>query len=321
MFAHEGGNNEPLSMLTNNREYNYDVFFTRKRIEINYVRKGKLLPRCKGCFLLKKEQIKKSDKIEYIAISANTRCNSDCIYCPTHRNKQYYNSLSDISILPFIKKIIDKKILSKNCHVEFGGGEPVLHKEFEEVLNLMIDYGITGYKIHSSGIKYSNAIEKCLKFDKSEIVISIDSGNKTTYKQIKNTDKFDTVWQNTGNYVVAQNNNKEQVQVKYILIPGINDNINEIIDFFKQIIKYNVQIVLIDIETFWYKKNNKNIKEVEKMFKYVKIFEHISKNIGIKSGHYATFCCAVNDYHKMYDDCENLIDDNEINELCKKIRL
>ena len=65
-----------------------------------------------------------------------------------------------------IKDMIEKKILSKNSTITFGGGEPTILQEFEELVYLLLDYDVYNIRIHSDGIKYSPAIEKVLKLGK-----------------------------------------------------------------------------------------------------------------------------------------------------------
>ena len=53
--------------------------------------------------------------------------------------------------------MIDNKILSKNATITFGGGEPTILQEFEELVYLLLDYDVYNIRIHSDGIIYHTA--------------------------------------------------------------------------------------------------------------------------------------------------------------------
>ena len=137
MYAHSDKNDLPVSRITYNMRYNFDDFLNKKNLSRKNFRKGIIEDRCKGCYVLKKKNWNKQFKIKNMAISTNTTCNSNCIYCYTHNNKQAFNSVPDIPIYDFIEKYIKKKVITADCEVQFGGGEPVLNYEFEKILNLL----------------------------------------------------------------------------------------------------------------------------------------------------------------------------------------
>jgi adenine C2-methylase RlmN of 23S rRNA A2503 and tRNA A37 len=166
---------------------------------------------------------------------------------------------------------------------------------------LFINNNFKSIKIHSSGIKYSPAIEKALKKDICNLIISPDSGNSEIYKRIKNTDAFDEVWNNIKKYSAAQNTLKNMVKIKYIILFGINDSKELIDEFFNKIIEANIKHVLIDADMAWYQDNKENKDKIEELFKKLKYMEDYAKKIGIEYGHNSVICCAIGKYHQLYD--------------------
>lgn len=304
-YAHLASSPFPISPLIKNRTYNFSDFFKRKQNARKLARKGIIQPTCKGCYLLKKAKWMNEDKIKCIAISTNTSCNSNCIYCYTHINKRFYNNLSEIPVYEFLQKSIKTKKIEQNCEIQIGGGEPVLNSEFEKIMNLFIENSFDNIRIYSSGIQYSEAIQRSLENDLlKELVISIDSGNSDLYKRIKNNDNFFEVIKNVKRYCESQNRNKKQVRLKYVIIPYVNDNLDAINDFFEVVTETNIQFVLIDVEMNWFKENNEDENKIKGIFKLVKYMEKMCKNLNIEYGHFPSICYAIEKFHDMYDKTE-----------------
>lgn len=278
-YFHSDKNYMPVTPLTGNLNKDFKNFLNQKAKDKKSHKDGKIILRCQNCFQLEKKQWDNSNKIKRIAISANRKCNSDCIYCTTHTNKEYYNSIEDVSVYDFIKKLFDNNLISKDCTVQIGGGEPVMHFEFEKLINLFIDLLSSRITVYTSGIEYSKGIERAIKLNRANIVISIDSGNRTLYKKIKNVDKFDVVSENLKKYCEAQKGTTElhQAAMKYVLIPYVNstrENIKEFLMLAKEIGCFAVRF---DIENVWYKNNCNNINSVKYIFKLMKYFEETSE--------------------------------------------
>ncbi len=300
-YWHNNANNIPVSKVSEQNKYDFKDFIYKKKKIKKEQRKGIINERCRGCLLLKKQAWNKSLKINNMAISSFSKCNSDCIYCSTHRNKKYYNSLPDIPIMDFLNNLDKKNMLGDDIHIEFGGGEPTIADEFEDIINFFIAKSKKTIKIHTSGIKYSRGIERLLKQDKCELIISPDCGTSELYQKIKNTDKFKEVWENIKRYVQAQNLNKKQVFAKYIIIPGINDNNGEIISFFNQIIKAGVNNVLADIESSYYKNNSNNIEKTKEIFSVFKFMKEYSEKNNLSFNYNMQAVVAIEKYHSLFD--------------------
>ena len=300
-YAHPSSSMVPISPLDKNNNYNFSDYFKKKKKMRKDARNGKIKPTCSGCYMLKKAVWEDVDKIQCMAISTNTSCNSNCMYCYTHRNKEYFNSKVDIPIYDFIKKSIKEKKIDSDCEIQIGGGEPLLKPEFEKIINIFADNFFDNIRIYSSGIKYSQGIQRCLENDFiKELVISVDSGSRELYKTIKNVDEFDNVWANIRSYCNSQGDNKKQVRAKYIIIPSVNDNISAIDDFFKMVVENGVKFILIDAEMNWYKRIHNDVGKIQNLFNLVKYMEARCGELNIEYGHFSSVCYAIDKYREMY---------------------
>ena len=253
-FIH-GKNSMPIVSVSKNNNYDYTIFFKEKVKAKEYMRKGIIPQRCIGCNKPKMGVWSKKLQIKYMAISSVAKCNSDCIYCPNHRMRNQINKIKDVPVYDFLKKCIEKKMISPDCHIEWGGGEPTIADEFDKISYLLLNNHLIGdLGIHSSGIKFSEVIIKYIKewskkeyrkvMDSSKlshgIIISVDCGSRELYKRIKSFDNFDKVWENITRYCKAQADYQSDVKVKYIVIPNINDSIEEFERFLKKAIEAKV---------------------------------------------------------------------------------
>ena len=164
-----------------------------------------------------------------------------------------------------------RKILRRGGAIGFGGGEPTLLPEFDKLIGLFLKNGFCDIRVPSSGIKYSRIIAKGISTGQLTVVISIDCSSRETYKKIKQTDKFNEVCKNLKKYAKAQTRSYNVIS-KYIIIPEINDNKEEIDNWLKFNKENNINIVTIDIENSWLNKyrHEKPDERIIELIEYVK---------------------------------------------------
>ena len=167
-------------------------------------------------------------------------CNAKCIYC----SKEYSEGGINYDVYPVIKDLIDKGYYLSGGEACFQGGEPLVMQHFDELADLLIKNG-TVIRVHTSGIKFSPPVSEALKQNKGTVVISLDCGTDKTYKKIKQADRFNNVIENIQKYA---HSGADNVIIKYIIIPGINDNLEEIDKFFDVLVKCGIKTAALDIE-------------------------------------------------------------------------
>lgn len=233
-------------------------FFEQRNKMRTAIRGGVIPEKCTGCYYLKENDWNTDDYIDEVLIGHFTYCNCNCIYCYTEKDKKFFNSNKTYNVYPVIKDMIEKGVLSKNAVITFGGGEPTILTEFEELVHMLLDYDVKNIRIHSDGIKYSPAIEKGLKLGKITLITSVDSGSKEVYEQVKQVPCFDKVWNNLAKYAKTKNG---LIRTKYVLIPGVNDSLREVKQWLKKTAEAGVYNIAFDIEDNWFKENRENIPQ------------------------------------------------------------
>lgn len=256
--SHPGGGNIMQIDNYHGELINWDDIFKNRAKMREGVKNGIIPERCSGCYYLKEQEWNSDDYIDEVLIGHFTHCNCNCIYCYTEKDKKFFNSNKTYNIYPVIKDMIEKGVLSKNATVTFGGGEPTILQEFEELVYLLLDYDVYNIRIHSDGIKYSPAIEKGLKLGKITLITSLDSGSKEVYEKIKQVPCCDRVWQNMAKYAKTKNG---LIRTKYVLIPGVNDSLSEVKNFMKKTYEAGVRNIAFDIEDTWFKEHRDNIPQ------------------------------------------------------------
>lgn len=275
--SHIGGGN--ISQIDNYKGEPIDwqnLFKIRREMRESH-KAGIINPRCVGCYYLNKQKWNQNDYFDEVLIGHWTHCNCKCTYCYTEADKEYFNSRESYNILPIIKDMIEKKALNPNGIITFGGGEPTILSEFEDLVNLLLDYDMKNIRIHSSGIKYSPAIEKGLELGKITLIVSIDSSDPVAYQQIKQVPCFEKVWENLRKYARANG----LIRTKYVIVPGVNDYLDSIKKWLAMTSGAGIKDIAFDVEDSWFKENRSNIPQY--MYELVDyIWDHYTE-YGIRS--------------------------------------
>ena len=280
LYSAKGGGNTIVKNNYKGEPIDWDNFFNFKKRIKDLHKSGKIYPKCEGCILLEERDWPDDHtKISMINLDYWTKCNSRCSYCHTMNDKEAYNKFKNYNFLPILKDMIKRDILRPNGHVSFGGGEVTLLKEFDKLLNIFMDYGFPLTRIHSSCIKYSRAIEKGLKNGRVDLIVSIDAGSKEMHEKVKQVKSYDKVWKNLKRYASNQRN-PLAVKVKYIVIPGLNDDKKEIELWLKKAKENGINCVLQEIESKWFYARRDNVPdEIIDFFNYTK---EKAENLGLK---------------------------------------
>ncbi len=256
--SHPGGGNITQIENYKGEPIDWDMIFKKRAEMRDSIINGVIPEKCTGCYYLKENDWSSDNYFDEVLIGHFTHCNCNCIYCYTEKDKKFFNTNKTYDIYPVIKDMIDKGILSKNSTITFGGGEPTILKEFEELVHLLLDYDVYNIRIHSDGIKFSSAIEKGLKLGKITLITSVDSGTKDIYEKIKQVPCYDNVWKNLAKYAKTKNG---LIRTKYVLIPGVNDNLTEVKTWLKKTYEAGITDIAFDIEDNWFKEHRDNIPQ------------------------------------------------------------
>lgn len=257
--CHSGGGHITLQQEYEGEPINWEELFEKKRKYREEHRKGNLTPNCVGCVFLEEKEWDKEDYINFLQFNYWVQCNSKCTYCYEVQNKKIFDKIKPYNSVPVVKDMIDKGILRPGGEVSFGGGEPTIAPEFEELIKLLTVSGFQNMRIHSSGIKFSPAIEEAIRKGVLNVVISIDAGCDKTYKKVKQVNAYKKVIENMKKYAEANTEKYGLMTSKYIIIPNVNDNRKEIDMWIDSVVKIGGKWLALDIEDIWYKNNRSTI--------------------------------------------------------------
>ncbi len=197
---------------------------------------------CSGCKFLQKQVVPPlpaKNIIKFFTINHFTKCNSNCVYC----------FLDDKTIeikyrlLPILKQMVDLELINSGCLFNWGGGEPTICSEFDDIANFLHKHYLH-QAVNSSGIVYSDTILQGLRDNSMSVQISPDAGTEETYYKIKQQNNFEKVWENIKRYALYP----DMLYVKYIFF-SYSANENDVRCFMERCVDSGVKIVVIDCES------------------------------------------------------------------------
>jgi len=199
---------------------------------------------CKGCSFL--DEIFVPENKHYITdltfgSSSNSICNLRCVYCACSKNNTVAAKAS-IHYLIFTEYLEKKCLISPEfTTIVISDGELTILPNRKELFSLLSRYNS---QILTNAVIYSEEIAKMLAAKKTKILVSVDAGTRQTFQKIKGKDAFDIVRNNLIKYGKTNGN----IVLKYIFLPGINDNENEFDDFLRLCKDVNVNQIRLSLD-------------------------------------------------------------------------
>ncbi len=191
---------------------------------------------CDGCpFLEFKEWGSLANlQVKYLSLEYHSICDLRCSYC----SETYYGGKKpkyDVNAL--IESFLNQNELD-NCYtVVWGGGEPVLGKDFALLLEKLVSRLPTAsHRVLTNAVTYSSIVEQLLAQDKISIVSSIDAGTDDTFMLVRGRPRLRETLANLEKYASANSSN---VTIKYIFTDG-NSFIEEVKGFVSLVQEYNL---------------------------------------------------------------------------------
>ena len=153
-----------------------------------------------------------------------------CEYC----SDVYFGGKEpNYDVLAFIKQFVDQDRIAEDLQVSWGGGEPTIMRNFEQIVDYTtLQLNPRTQRFFSNAINYSEKIAQLLKENKASLTTSLDAGTSETFKKVRGVNQFEKVFTNIKRYYNAS---PENVVIKYIFTAEENSSFEEIIEFKKQI--------------------------------------------------------------------------------------
>lgn len=227
-------------------------FLQNKSKYLKMFKDGIIPEGCNGCVHITKYETTTDNKIDKITLNHYTQCNCACIYC-TQGNRTLEKIKEDenkpvlYDVLKFINELYDLDMINtETLYVDFQGGNISCLKNYDEILHTFLERGVGTIYIPTNNIVYMPVIEKLLASDKGEMCTALDSGTRETYLRIKQVDKFEKSVDNLKKYI--KNAGNDHIIVKYIIVNGYNDNLDEFKQFITLMHSIGVKIIVLDID-------------------------------------------------------------------------
>ncbi|MDR0578958.1 MAG: radical SAM protein [Candidatus Accumulibacter sp.] len=169
--------------------------------------------------------------IHYVNLSMYPApCQCKCVYCSLRDDNElrvfkkrlharYYEKLFDT--LDYAK---NEKLIAPDARWQVSSGEISIHPYRERIFDLVKDQAVDFY---TNCFRFDERIAEILaKNPRSRINLSIDAGTPDTWREVKGVDNFDAVTDNLVKYY-ARSAGPGQITLKYIVLPGVNANLDD----------------------------------------------------------------------------------------------
>jgi hypothetical protein len=188
---------------------------------------------CDGCQRLRMDIWRQNPDIEIVTAGirfAKARCNCRCIYCCQRDIVFNGQSKQEMNAYEIHRVLVDMYGYSIKA-AELAEGEITVAPYRDKLLDLLLAQG-WGADVSTNAILYNHKLAELLKRRYSRLSVSLDAGTAETFHRIKGLDAFRKVLGNLEKYRAEG----ARITLKYIMLPGINDN-NEDLDGFIAIAK------------------------------------------------------------------------------------
>ncbi|MFZ5569099.1 MAG: radical SAM protein [Thermodesulfobacteriota bacterium] len=211
---------------------------------------------CRECPLL---TIRPADEtspeftLRKINLSHFTRCNLRCAYCYLQKERiaaAWWNDDRDIQfghhpldLGPVFRQFMESGFLSRQAEIFWGGGEPTLMPGFEDLLLMLLEYG-PWVTLTTNATIFNRTMAEASQPNLT-IICSVDAGSRETYRHLKQSDRYEAVWENLAGYA----EHGKTLVTKYILLPE-NTIPSDIVTFLERSGRLGVHHVVFDVDAF-----------------------------------------------------------------------
>jgi wyosine [tRNA(Phe)-imidazoG37] synthetase (radical SAM superfamily) len=191
------------------------------------------LQRCSECVNFKFGEWDTFDGIiKYVNLSMYpSPCQCKCSYCDKNESEKSRFSREEDSVyydrlFELLEYADSQKLISPTAVWQVSCGEITIHPYKKRIMDLVKNRRTIYY---TNCFIYDEDIAENLKTNPfSGINFSIDAGTPETWLAVKGVDNFDKVTDNLFKYA-SKCSFRSQITLKYIILPGINDNLDDIL--------------------------------------------------------------------------------------------
>ena len=165
--------------------------------------------------------------IHYVNMSMEPApCQCRCFYCDVKKKTVDMQQCDEgyEKVFDLINFALRKELIAADAKWQVSSNEITIHPYRERIFDIIKGRSCNFYTncfIYDEGIA-----ENLAENPRSTINLSIDCGTPETWFRVKGVDNFDTVRENLAKYS-GISLHPEQITLKYIVFPGINDDLGE----------------------------------------------------------------------------------------------
>ena len=236
-----------IMKIKSDKDLDSQKIFNEKRKIINNLNKKVPTP-CDGCPRIKFRhwENEKELKIKKISMEAHSNCNARCSYC----SEMFYGGLNpNYDLEKMLDKFRKEKAFDEKVAITWGGGEPVLLKNFDTIFKKFVESNYPKFndiRVYSNSITYNHLVHRYLDDGKIILTTSTDAGTQKTFEKVRGVKKgFLSIFENLNKY----NKNKSgNIIIKYILTSE-NFEKDELDEFINLLKKYELTDCNFEIST------------------------------------------------------------------------
>jgi organic radical activating enzyme len=195
-----------------------------------------VLQQCFGCKQIKLANWSDTRKIQEVNLISGSMCQFKCIYCNNDERaspQRQQNLERTLSLIEYLKEV---GYITESTHFSIANGEITINPLRKMVYDTIYDYHCTFY---TNAELYSEEIAEFLNKGNNKVNISLDAGTSNTFAKIKGKDCFDRVVNTIRKYAQCG-----EVELKYIILPKVNDNELDALEFVKIAVETKAKIIL-----------------------------------------------------------------------------
>lgn len=212
-----------------------------------------------------------------LEVDLTNRCNHRCSFCfyAEHIGVDAQKPSLDTNILK--KRLLEAKELGTKAISFTGGGEPMIHKDYTEIVKYAKGIGLdVGTITNGSAITERNV--DVLIDNLQWIRVSIAGGDRESYRKVQGVDQFEIVMKNIAllSQKKSEKNSSLNIGIRTLVTP---ENISTLIDYAHQIKNLDIDYYQIapdqfstDKGAFW---NNSETQEIFKKIKEILALRNI----------------------------------------------
>jgi MoaA/NifB/PqqE/SkfB family radical SAM enzyme len=185
----------------------------------------------KNMSLLQDEYAKGKTKLtsfpSVLYLEATAICNLRCPMCPTTiglPRDQYRTDKFDFGLLPKIEQVLPYVV---RCFLS-GGGEPLLHPKFFEIVALLKKHSIEVHFNSNATLMNKKISGQLIEYQFNTISFSIDGATSETYKKIRVGADLEKVIENIKGLVRAKKETKSALPYLNMQLTLMKENMGEI---------------------------------------------------------------------------------------------